>query len=44
MMFRGRNPTRRRTKSDQTADGNRSDGERNPIRRLKVFSMSDASR
>ena len=33
MMYRGRNPNRRRTESDRTADGIRTDGERCPVSR-----------
>lgn len=33
MLFRGRNPTRRRTEPDQAANGVRTDGGREPIRR-----------
>ena len=31
LSYTERNPIRRRTRSNQTADGNRLDGERNPI-------------
>ena len=34
-----RNPIRRRTQSNQTADAIRSDGERNPIRRRTQYAI-----